>query len=34
MAIETLKKELEKWLNSDKVSRDLNDELRAIADNE
>lgn len=34
MAIETLKKELEKWLNSDKVSRDLKDELRAIADNE
>ncbi|MBE6582992.1 MAG: phospho-sugar mutase [Ruminococcaceae bacterium] len=34
MAIETLKKELNKWLNSDKVSAEMKDELKALADNE
>ncbi len=34
MAIETLKNELNKWLNSDKVSSEIKDELRAVADNE
>ncbi len=34
MAIENLKNELNKWLMSDKVSPDMKDELKSIADNE